>query len=303
MANKSIDDLNVATIIGDNDKFLLQQDEEAKALLGSTVRSFVDRNVLTYDGEIVASDAAGGARYDSATQKLTLILPHGAGIKRVDPPANPHQPGAVDTYTLISEDVRTSAGVTQGETIGTFAVYNGMNGTGTVNTVAQIAPDPTTHDVSKTALLNALADDLFDLMWPVGSYYASDTADVNPGDTTNGVFKRGTWVQITDRVIFAAGSKTVGTHGGSETHTLTQAELPNVNIPVGDVPRSYSGGTALNYQMAMFRTDASGGSKWFLPARDDGTGGEKLVTAPLGSGTPINIMPPYEVAYVWKRTG
>lgn len=307
MADKPISSLppvdnlpNEQPDIESGDLFVLEQNNVAKKVSGEQLTKFISRNVQNYDGVIVGSTAGGGASYNPTTQTLTLELPHGPGIKQVVAPENPHQPGAVDTYTLISDDIRTTDGLTPGTEIGTFQVYNGMNGTGTVNSVAGVSPNATTHDVTKASLLNALAGDLFDMFYPVGSYYISATASVNPG-YSEGVFGRGTWTPVTDRFIYGAGAKTVGTRSGSETHTLTQAELPNVNIPVGDVPRSYSGGTALNYQMAMFRTDASGGSKWYLPARDDGSGGEKLVTAPLGSGDPIDIMPPYEVAYIWKR--
>lgn len=272
---------------------------------GEQVTKFISRNVQSYDANIVASDSAGGADYNSTTGKLTLNLPHGPGIKRVDPPSNPGQPGAIDTYTLIGEDVALSDPdyhIEPGGPVGTFIVYNGMDGTGTVNTVANVPPNASTHDVPKASLINALADDLFDMFWPIGSIYSSKTASVNPGDTTNGIFKRGTWQAITDRVILAAGTRTAGDQGGSETHTLTRAELPNVNIPIGDVPRNYTGPTALSYSFAMFRTNAAGGSAWYFPARDDGTGGERVVTEPLGSGDAFNTMMPYEVAYVWERT-
>ena len=306
MSKKAIGDLTPATSIGVNDLLVMEQNNEAKKVPGQLLKDMLNRNIVSYDGEIVASDAAGGAEAaeEGSGYHLHLKLPHGAGIKRVDAPENPCQPGAIDTYTLISEDVRLTDELIEGSAVGTFRVYNGMNGTGTVNTVANVPPNASTHDVPKAALINALADDIFDMIWPVGSIYTSKTASVNPGDTTDGIFKRGTWVQITDRFILAAGTRDAGDQDGHETHQLTRAELPNVNIPIGDVPRNYTNPTALSYSFAMFRTNASSGSNWYFPARDDNSDSSatRVVTEPLGSGDAIDIMPPYEVAYVWERT-
>ena len=297
--------------IEDEDLFVLEHtiDGQKKAckVSGKQVTKFISRNVLQYDAIIVSPTAAGGADYDPDTDSLTLQLPRGPGIKRVDAPSNPGQPGATDTYTLIGEDhvsYDPDYHIEPGGPVGTFSVYNGMNGTGTVNTVANVQPNVSTHDVPKADLLNAIAGDLFDMFWPVGSIYTSKTASVNPGDTTDGIFKRGTWVQITDRFILAAGTRDAGDQDGHETHQLTRAELPNVNIPVGDVPRNYTNPTALTYSFAMFRTNAAGGNSWYFPARDDNSDSSatRVVTDPLGSGDAIDIMPPYEVAYVWERT-
>lgn len=294
-----------------DDLFVLEHpingQKRACKVSGEQVTKFISRNVLTYDAIIVSPTAAGGADYDPETGSLTLQLPRGPGIKRVDAPSNPGQPGATDTYTLIGEDhvsYDPDYHIEPGGPVGTFNVYNGMNGTGTVNTVANVPPNASTHDVPKADLINALAGDLFDMFWPVGSIYTSKTASVNPGDTTDGIFKRGTWVQITDRFILAAGTETAGDQGGNATHTLTKAELPNVNIPIGDVPRNYTNPTALTYSLAMFRTNAGSGTAWYFPARDDNSASSatRVVTEPLGSGDAIDIMPPYEVAYVWERT-
>ena len=303
--NIETDDLFVLEHINDGQK-------KACKVSGEQVTKFISRNVVAYDGSIVASNAAGGANYDPNTEKLTLILPHGPGFSTVIPgdtrAATPEEvaqlDGIVTTYDLMSEEVRlTNPDETiPSQKVGEITVYNGRNGTGLINSVANVGPSAGTTNVPKDGLIAALADDLFDMFWPVGSIYTSKTASVNPGDTTDGIFKRGTWVQITDRFILAAGTRAAGEQDGHETHQLTRAELPNVNIPIGDVARNYSGGTALNYSFAMFRTNAAGGQSWYFPARDDGTGGERVVTEPLGSGDAIDIMPPYEVAYIWERT-
>lgn len=316
MPDSPISSLPLVDDIETEDLFVLEHTYEGQRrackLTGEQVTQYVSRNVVAYDGSIVASNAAGGANYDSSTQTLTLVLPHGPGFATVTPgttrAATPEEvaqlEGIVTTYDLMSEEVRLTNpdSTIPSQKIGEIQVYNGRNGTGLINSVANVGPSAGTTNVPKDGLISALADDLFDMFWPVGSIYMSKTASVNPGDTTNGIFKRGTWQAITDRVILAAGTRTAGDQGGNETHTLTRAELPNVNIPIGDVARNYSGGTTLLHDFAMFRTNAVSGSGWFSPARDDGSGSDKVVTAPLGDGDAIDIMPPYEVAYVWERT-
>lgn len=273
---------------------------------GEQVTKFISRNVQSYGANIVASDAAGGADYNSTTGKLTLNLPHGPGIKRVDPPSNPGQPGAIDTYTLIGEDVALSDPdyrIEPGGPVGTFSVYNGMDGTGTVNTVANVPPNASTHDVPKASLINALADDLFDMFWPIGSIYSSKTASVNPG-ANNGVFKRGTWVQITDHFIYAAGTKGINATGGSETQTADFTGMAHIAI--------YN--QAQNYYLIMDpKTDDESDvintytryskmSDFHTGSWDDTSTGGHYGTKVTGTTDSFDNMPPFEVAYMWKRT-
>ena len=63
---------------------------------------------------------------------------------------------------------------------------------------------------------------MINLIYPVGSYYWSSNA-TNPGT----LFGVGTWEQIKDKFVYAAGSKTVGSTGGEETHKLTTGEMPS----------------------------------------------------------------------------
>ena len=63
--------------------------------------------------------------------------------------------------------------------------------------------------------------DLFDLLYPIGSIYLS-TNNVNPGTLFGN-----TWEQIQDTFLLAAGSTySAGSTGGEANHTLTESELP-----------------------------------------------------------------------------
>ena len=73
--------------------------------------------------------------------------------------------------------------------------------------------------------LNEDVANFFDIVRPVGSLYPTTDASFDP-NTAKGW--HGTWERIKDCVIYAAGdSDTVGQIVGSNTHTLTTAELPS----------------------------------------------------------------------------
>lgn len=72
-----------------------------------------------------------------------------------------------------------------------------------------------------------IGEDLFDLLYPVGSYYETSNTSWTPSSA--GWY--GTWVEDTNgRVTVSQNSstfKTVGATGGEETHTLTTSEIPS----------------------------------------------------------------------------
>ena len=86
---------------------------------------------------------------------------------------------------------------------------------------------------SAKAVYNALQDNsntIFDLVYPVGSYYETSDTSFNPNTTWGG-----TWELETDGTILVSKSSvsesifndTVGTIVGEEKHTLTVSELPS----------------------------------------------------------------------------
>ena len=65
---------------------------------------------------------------------------------------------------------------------------------------------------------------LLEVVYPIGSIYMS-VANANPHD----LFGFGTWEQIQDTFLLAAGSiYAAGVTGGEAKHTLTEAELPHI---------------------------------------------------------------------------
>lgn len=118
---------------------------------------------------------------------------------------------------------------------------------------------------------------------PVSSYYWSSES------TDPSALFGGTWERVKDRFVLAAGdSYTVGATGGEATHTLSYNEMPAHNHTQYVTANKNSGGTATRQD---YVTDTTGLSLY--PQCDTGM---------AGGGLPHNNMPPYIVAYCWKRT-
>lgn len=147
--------------------------------------------------------------------------------------------------------------------------------------------------------INGKAEDLvlrggvLDLVHPIGSIYWS-TVDTNP----SGLFG-GTWEQIKDTFILAAGDTyAAGTTGGEAKHTLTLDEMPShyhcvfgsrgedVGDDKDDFVRTWTvEGTSHPYAVRTTTDPADYGR-----------------SSTNGGGQAHNNMPPYLVAYCWKRT-
>ena len=120
--------------------------------------------------------------------------------------------------------------------------------------------------------------DLVNLVYPVGSIYMSAN-NISPS-----TFLGGTWEQIKDTFLLAAGSSYVsGSTGGEATHTLTVDEMPSHN-------HASKGWADVTDYSGSYRT---------LGAQGKST---DYTTHYTGGSKPHNNMPPYLVVYMWKRT-
>lgn len=133
-------------------------------------------------------------------------------------------------------------------------------------------------------------------IYPIGSIYMC-VNDINPSEVFGG-----TWVQIKDRFLLAAGDiYNNGATGGSATHTpsgtvgghtLTLDEIPSHN-------HQYS--SYLNYYSALTGESAYVAAKDETNFNTTSVGGGQAHSHTF-TGTSQNTMPPYLAVKVWKRT-
>lgn len=123
---------------------------------------------------------------------------------------------------------------------------------------------------------------VLDKVYPIGSIYVS-VSSTNPKTLFGG-----TWVQIKDRFLLAAGmTYKAGATGGEATHTLTVDEIPNHQHVLWYPNEGGEQSAAIGYP------EAGSKNTWYAEASK--TGG-------AGGGGAHNNMPPYLAVYIWKRT-
>ena len=133
-----------------------------------------------------------------------------------------------------------------------------------------------------------------DLIYPVGSIYMNVT-NLNPATIFGG-----TWEEIQDRFLLGrSAAHQVGQTGGSETVTLTVAQMP-AHTHTGP---SHTHSTPNHTHTA---TCGSAGAHTHTITMASGGGGTTGAagtgnTGSVGSGQAVNIMPPFLSVYMWKR--
>lgn len=131
---------------------------------------------------------------------------------------------------------------------------------------------------------------LLSKIYPVGSLYMSAKA------TSPASLFGGTWEQIKDRFILAAGDTyAAGSTGGEAEHALTVDEMPAHRHEGINIDNLYCFGwengsrTGVNFQKFY------GGTYWGDDVQN------RLASGYAGGSTSHNNMPPYLTAYIWKR--
>ena len=114
-------------------------------------------------------------------------------------------------------------------------------------------------------------------IYPIGSIYMS-VKNVDPSTIFGG-----TWEQIKDRFLLAAGDiYTNSDTGGEATHILTINEMPSHKHTFGSAPD--------------YRPASLGESQYYAGTEETDT-----ETTATGGGQPHNNMPPYLVVNIWVR--
>ena len=171
-------------------------------------------------------------------------------------------------------------------TVATTGAYSDLSGT---PNLATVATSGSYADLTNKPSIPTNTS-IIDLIYPVGSYYWNSNS-TSPAT----LFGVGTWTQITEKFIFAAGENYVsGDTGGEATHTLTLAEMPRHRHKLLDTSAG-SDNIIVTHKNGW---EIEGG-----PAQGVGNSVElkDLYSAYSGSSNSHNNMPPYIVAYCWHR--
>ena len=156
--------------------------------------------------------------------------------------------------------------------------------------------------------------------YSIGDIYIT-TLSTNPAVRFLGT----TWEKIEGKFLLStSGSGGSGQTGGSNTKTITQANLPNIKLQVDSFSlsstntyissmRGILGGSSSRGPVTVIapgespqlRTGASNGSDEGIRITQSdkslNTGTASPYTSALGSGTPLDITPAYYTVHVWKR--
>lgn len=127
---------------------------------------------------------------------------------------------------------------------------------------------------------------LLDKLYPVGCIYQSAKA-TSPAELFGG-----TWEQIKDQFILAAGDTYAAwSTGGEATHKLTDTEMPRHahNIAKGAKNADGTGTKFETYDAYQSESSIAEGYYW------------TATTLFAGNSKPHNNMPPYVAMYIWKR--
>ncbi len=153
------------------------------------------------------------------------------------------------------------------------------------------------NDFNVNGTLKINNTNIFDLIYPVGSFYIS-AKSTNPATLFGG-----TWEQIQGRFLLGRSSSyPVGSMGGEATHTLTESEMPSHK---GHLSSGIAGGAPYgkgNYKgflnSSVMTAYGDGGRGWNVYAGNEIHPASEAV----GGGQSHNNMPPYLSVYIWKRT-
>lgn len=183
--------------------------------------------------------------------------------------------------TIADGEAQTAIGLYNiSDTNSLFIVGNGTDTTDRSNALKL----DSSGNLEIAGSINASA--ILDVVYPVGSIYMS-TNNTSPATRFGG-----TWTQIKDKFLLAAGDTyTAGSTGGTATNQL-RALIGAINGRTDYI--GYQAVDAVPGQSYYFGLTSSGIA---ISSENHST----MVTDSAGN-TNINNLPPYEVVYMWKRT-
>lgn len=143
----------------------------------------------------------------------------------------------------------------------------------------------TTQTISWENVINAI--------YPVGSLYMSANA------TSPASFLGGTWEQIKDRFILAAGDTyAAGSTGGEAEVCLTNSDQ---NAPHAHIETKVGADGNAIYIVLSNVSGSDEGDVFGVAQTAWHKSKKALTTGQSGGSKPHNNMPPYQTVYVWQR--
>ena len=141
--------------------------------------------------------------------------------------------------------------------------------------------------------------DLLDLIYPVGTIFTTEDDNFDPNNHFNG-----TWERIKGKVIVGVDKAdgafdTVGKTGGEKNHTLIESELPMID---GSLLFHGSENGSHIYDRAGHFNGKKVTGKYRSATAMSGAFSYTTLSFAFGGGLSHNNMPPYYVAYIWRRT-
>ena len=158
------------------------------------------------------------------------------------------------------------------------------------NATTSVAGLMSPTDKAKLDAVTIIEEIQWEKIYPVGSIY------ISANSTSPAELFGGTWEQIKDRFLLAAGDTyAAGSTGGEATHTLTVNEMPshahNFDDYISGYPDTSNRIGQDNFTMPLIN---------ILNPSD--TVGAGQYTNAAGNSKPHNNMPPYLAVYMWQRT-
>lgn len=195
--------------------------------------------------------------------QIAMFAYDGTQFQLLNPALLPVSGGGTGLATLTANNVILGNGTSTPSFVAPGTSGNALISNGTTWTSASIT----------ATVLSAV--------YPIGSYYINETDNTNPAT----LFGFGTWTAVTDKFIVGHGSTYTST-GGAASVTLVQNNLPSslsLSVPSGAVDNS--------------KTNA-------IASADTGLGPHTITCSftNSGGGQSFSIIPPYQAAYIWKRT-
>ena len=190
-----------------------------------------------------------------------------------------------DTGSLGNLTINGKAPDAAGKVVLTAEDVGALSGTDATLTQAGKAADAkATGDE-----LSQLKDDMvayWETVYPVGSIYM--TADSASPASLFG----GSWEQLKDRFLLAAGDTyTGGSVGGEAQHTLAYNEMPEHTHSIAGAETTAPNGVIFDAWSAIAYKDTGSDGGRYYP----------VSTTKTGNSAPHNNMPPYLTVYAWKR--